>query len=219
MNDLFQIRRVSDFLTPKASAHRAWLFFFLFFSLIFPMLLNWDITSFLMYVDFYLFSPISSYERVNTKKIHSKFKDNLFLRVLLVSGRSRRSGATSHDVRKSNFSKQRNLFQQLFWSNFQKCKKSPQVLTQSHILATTLVSPATVRNLEVWKCHLGQSSKDIDDVNKREQIWYQWEKMDVVPRTRETFQVFSIQTFLRPPSPRGLPAPPPRQQREKDWDM
>ena len=48
-------------------------------------------------------------------------------------------------------------------------------MTQSHILATTLVSPATVRNLEVWKCHLGQSTKGIDDVNKREQIWYQWE--------------------------------------------
>ena len=180
------------------------------------MLLNWDITSFLMYVDFYLFSPISSYERVNTKKIHSKFKDNLFLRVLLVSGRSRRSGATSHDVRKSNFLT-------IFWCTFQKYKKVHKfwLLTQSHILATTLVSPATVRNLEVWKCHLGQSAKGIDDVNKREQIWYQWEirKMDFVPRTRETFQVFSIQTFLRPPSPRGLPAPPPRQQREKDWDM
>ena len=180
------------------------------------MLLNWDITSFLMYVDFYLFSPISSYERVNTKKIHSKFKDNLFLRVLLVSGRSRRSGATSHDVRKSNFLT-------IFWCTFQKYKKVHKfwLLTQSHILATTLVSPATVRNLEVWKCHLGQSAKGIDDVIKREQVWYQGEmrKMDVVPRTRETFQVFSIQTFLRPPSPRGLPAPPPRQQREKDWDM
>ena len=56
---------------------------------------------------------------------------------------------------------------------------------------------------------------------QKKQIWYQWEirKMDVVPRTRETFQVFSIQTSLRPPSPRGLPAPPPRQQREKDWDI
>ena len=113
-------------------------------------------------VSLYLFSPISSYERVNTKKIHSKFKDNLFLRVLLVSGRSRRSGATSHDVRKSNFLT-------IFWSNFQKYKKVHKfwLLTQSHILATTLVSPATVRNLEVWKCHLGQYSKGIDDVNKK----------------------------------------------------